>query len=1684
MLWQPTSYAVILFISAAISAVAALAVWRRRTAHGGMALFWLMLAVVEWQLTGACEAAAVGIPAKILWAKIGYVGTLSSPVFLFIFALKYSQQERWLTRRNLALLWLIPAITFGLAVTNEWHHLIWTSFTPSADPTRNALIYGHGAWFWIMVAYVYLLLSTATLVLIRTVLRHRHLYRRQAALVLLAMPFPWIANILYVFNWGPFPGQDLTLVGFALTGALLTLNLYQFHLLDLVPIARDALIENMSDGVLVLDAEDRIVDLNPAAQQIISRPAATVIGQTIAQALSGWPDLVERYHDATEAQAEIALGEGEARRTFDLRISPLYDRRGRPTGRLVVLRDITERQRAEEALRESEQRFSGIFENATIGLYRTTPDGRILMANPALLHMLGCSSFEELAQRNLEAEGHEPAYPRSSFKQRIESEGQVIGLESAWVKRDGTTLFVRESAVAIRDEAGNTLHYEGTVEDITERKRTEEEIRQRSRELAILLDVSQRLASRLDLDKLLSAIARSIVDTLPAAEAASIWLYDEGRDRMVVRAWAGHDDEAISGLALPPDTSLVGLVYRSRQPHIIDNVASEPAFELLGRPALDAVRSVLGVPLLVEGWPIGVLFADSFSRQQAFDENDLRLLQSLASQAAIAIQNARLYESERKRSAELEALHQAGLHLTSTLELQPTLEAILDHALKVIAANDAHIFLYDGERLAFGAALWGDGHQQEPCAEPRPQGLTYAVARSGERIIVPDVNSHPLFQDYQWGGAIVGLPLRIGQRVVGVMTVAFERPHAFEESELRVLGLLADQAAIAIENARLYEETQQRATELGALCDVATAAAASIRLDETLNRVMAALQQTLRPDDIAILLVDAETNELVIRAHTGFPGGPTLMCRAIGVGIPGWVVQTGQPALLADVRRDERYHPCDPDARSELCVPLQVGERIIGAINLESRRLAAFSEEHLRLLSILASHLAAVIENARLFEEIEERRMYLEGVLGAAPDAIVTLDAHHRIAEWNSGAERLFGYSREEAVGQDLDLLVTNPDVLEEATGFRQMVMSGEELPPVETVRYRKDGSPMDVLLAASPILVEDELIGVVTVYTDITEHVRAEETLRRRAEELAALQATVLDITAPHDLPTLLQTIVERATLLLNAPGGGMYLCDPDRGEVYCVVSYNTLHDYTGTVLKYGEGAAGTVAQTGEPLIIDDYRNWSGRAAVYEEERPFTGVLSAPMIWQGQVTGVIHLLSNVESRRFTQTDLELLTLFANHAAIAVESTRLYEQAQREINERVRAEEALRKAHDKLEVRVRERTAELINANKALRAEITERVRAEEQLKQYELIVESANDALFIKDLQSRYILVNNQMIELFGGTISREQILDKTDKELMPLEDARHNIRDDQEVFRTGKPRDFIKKNTLEGQDYWFHATKIPLRDDAGNIIGLVGIARDITESRRMEGELRQAYSDLRASQTRLIQSERLAALGRLAASVAHEINNPLQGIGNYLSLISKQVDEDDPLRGNLDMVKLGFDRIAEIVRRLRAFYRRAGEKMESTDVNGVVERALALVSHQLSLGQVKVKTELAEQELPVLGSAGQLEQVLINLALNAQEAMPEGGELTVRTALCKEMVKLQVSDTGRGISEAEMSKLFKPFYGGGRGKGLGLGLWISHNIIEGHGGRIEVESQLDEGTTFTISLPAYRRTGTSISG
>jgi PAS domain S-box-containing protein len=367
MFWQFNAYIVVYFLTAAVSAGVAAYAWHRRTVPGAAHLAWLMAAGAEWALAAGFEAAAVGVPAKVFWSKVEYLGFNSSPVLFLLFALAYSRPGRPLGRRATALIWVIPALTFLLAATNEWHRLVWNSFTPS-PAGGNILIYGHGIWFYVAIAYFYLAAAAGAIVIIRAAVRLARPYRRQAIALLVAAAMPILIGAIYVTGLSPVPGLDIPPIGFMFAGLALAWGIFQFRLLDLAPVARDLLFESMSDGVVVLDAQNRIVDINRAGQRLLGATAA-VIGQRAGALLTARPDLIERFRNVIEGQAEIVLGT-EVPRHLDLRISPLYDRHRRFTGRLIVLRDITERKQAEEELYRSNEELRA--RNAELDAYAHT----------------------------------------------------------------------------------------------------------------------------------------------------------------------------------------------------------------------------------------------------------------------------------------------------------------------------------------------------------------------------------------------------------------------------------------------------------------------------------------------------------------------------------------------------------------------------------------------------------------------------------------------------------------------------------------------------------------------------------------------------------------------------------------------------------------------------------------------------------------------------------------------------------------------------------------------------------------------------------------------------------------------------------------------------------------------------------------------------------------------------------------------------------------------------------------------------------------------------------------------------------------------------------------------------------------------------------------------------------------
>ena len=654
-------------------------------------------------------------------------------------------------------------------------------------------------------------------------------------------------------------------------------------------------------------------------------------------------------------------------------------------------------------------------------------------------------------------------------------------------------------------------------------------------------------------------------------------------------------------------------------------------------------------------------------------------------------------------------------------------------------------------------------------------------------------------------------------------------------------------------------------------------------------------------------------------------------------------------------------------------------------------------------------------------EALRRQADLLQKTFDSMTDAIFVLDAKipPTILECNETAAQMFGYAKAEMLGKTTGFFHVSEEALRKFQSQLYSAVEQNRLPfhlPENAMR-RKDGTvfPSEHFVSQ---LVDDKGVrsGWVSIVRDITERKRMELTLSRRAEELEALHATVLEITRQQELPTLLNDIVERAAHLLGAPSGGMYMCDPERKEVRCMVSYNTPKDYAGTVLSYGEGAAGLVAKTGEPLVVEDYRNWSGRAAVFERDQPFTALLSAPLIWQGRVTGVIHVLEDKESRRFTESDLKLLSLFANHAAIAIENARHSEN---------------------LEQKVAERTAKLAESENQLR-----------------LMADSLPALISYVDSEHRYRFNNKAYEEWFGQP--RSEILGRHVREVLG-EPTYQRIRRHVEATLSGETRSYEDELPYRsGGTRYVRATYVPDFGEHGQVKGMFALVSDITEHKRME--------------ERLLKTERLAGIGETAAMVGHDLRNPLQGIGAAAYALRERLGSriDEKTRELIRLIETGVEYSDRIIQDLLDYSGEIQLQLQVTTPRSIARDAL----QQIKMPDNVRVSDLTTDEPKLEVDPAKMQRVFTNIIENAIHAMPTGGEITVSSKKSNSAVEFRFTDTGPGIPEEMMQELWRPLVTT-KAKGMGLGLAICRRIVEAHDGSISVETTVGHGTTFMLTLP-----------
>jgi PAS domain S-box-containing protein len=693
------------------------------------------------------------------------------------------------------------------------------------------------------------------------------------------------------------------------------------------------------------------------------------------------------------------------------------------------------------------------------------------------------------------------------------------------------------------------------------------------------------------------------------------------------------------------------------------------------------------------------------------------------------------------------------------------------------------------------------------------------------------------------------------------------------------------------------------------------------------------------------------------------------------------------------------------------------------------------------VLSLLdvTDRIRAAQERERLMGLLDAERARLKAIIDNAPEAIVVTDPSSRIVLANPMAQQLYG--RQVPVGEPFEnhaaLFLCHPDGTPYEPGdlpLSRAAIDGEIHTNLE-MTVCKPGRWRDLLVSTAPIRdSEGRIDGVVSVFQDITERKRIEEALRRYAARLQVLHAVDHSILAAESVDAVAEIVVAHLRRQVPCTRASVALLDREANGVSLLAA--TANGKTRLAVGW-RGPLGPdwplgQLQRGEACVWEDLQAANLVTPFYTilEEEGVRAYVQLPLRTRGHLIGSLDMGMAVPG----EPDPEYLDTaheMAYGLAITIEQARLHEQVERHAEE--------------LEEMVARRTAALQASEARLRT-----------------IFDGAAIGIALSDMKGR-ILETNPALERMLGYSSAE-LKDKFFTEITHPKDAAADLTLFRDLVAGQRDEYKLEKRYIckDGEVIWANLTVSLVRGTEGEPLYAVGMVEDVTERKRI--------------QEALLNAEKLAIAGRMGASLAHEINNPLQSVIGCLGLAERNLPEGVDAGRYLGVARQELRRAARIVSQLRDMSRPSEEETkEAVDLNALLEEVLVLSRKQAQERRVEALWEPGEA-LPVVQAVpDRLRQVFLNLALNAFDAMPEGGQLRVTTERTGSPggVRVAFSDTGVGMTSDTLSKLFDPFYTT-KSQGLGLGLYISHNIVEEHGGHIDVTSRLGEGTTFTVWLPA----------
>jgi PAS domain S-box-containing protein len=662
--------------------------WQRRHVTGAKAFVGMVLSVALWSLTYTLELTASSADFIMIANRAKYIGITLVPVMWFIFAAQYSGRHRTFVRWQIAALLLIPALTLLLTFTNDTHQLMFLNERISDAGGFPMLEHDFGDWYVVHVAYSYGLILTGAYWMIAAAQRSLTAYEHQTRWILLAVLIPLIGNVLTLTDRNPLPGIDLAPLLFTISGLIFVRLLQARGNLETTPISYEAVIDNLPNAVLVIDAQNRVLAANPPLLRFLQKDESDVIGQPAADLTDDSAAFMERFGNQQEAREEIQV----AGRYIDLMLSPLHNAAGDLLARILVFQDVTVRKQTETALMANERRYRALFENSNDAIFIIDLDHTVIIANRQAADMLQVDLARLLHSDALDyiysAERSDSA---DRFSQLLE--GDPVPLyERTFVRSDGQQVPAEVSLTLVRDVHGEPLHIQMIVRDITARKRAQQAMTARLEQLAVLRQVDEEVNRTLDIDTVLSVALRAAV-RLSKADAGFIAL--RGNDDIIrISQVTGAYSDAIVGEDIRRDVGIVGRVLESRQAELVTDVEADMQYI----EDLPDTRALMALPLVSQGRLIGVINLET-RHPERFAGGIFPFIQLLAGRLAVAVDNARLYEYVRQQLEELQAIYD---ELREAERLKTDMIQIANHDLQnPLSIIDGFLHMLEEDRAQF-----------------------------------------------------------------------------------------------------------------------------------------------------------------------------------------------------------------------------------------------------------------------------------------------------------------------------------------------------------------------------------------------------------------------------------------------------------------------------------------------------------------------------------------------------------------------------------------------------------------------------------------------------------------------------------------------------------------------------------------------------------------------------------------------------------------------------------------------------------------------------------------------------------------------------------------------------------------------------------------------------------------------